>query len=76
MTISRLATAVTLSLLLLVDGAAQESESPPAAEARRPEGQQAEPPQDARDEPRTLEEIFIPSEEIAADEEVTFPIDI
>ncbi|HEX9876854.1 MAG TPA: hypothetical protein VGC50_09405 [Gammaproteobacteria bacterium] len=28
------------------------------------------------DDARTLEEIFIPSEEIAADEEVTFPIDI
>jgi hypothetical protein len=48
----------------------QESESPPATE-----GEAAEQPPET-EEPRTLEEIFIPSEEIAADEEVTFPINI
>jgi hypothetical protein len=52
-------------------GVAQEAgEAPPPAAEERP----APPP--AEDEPRTLEEIFIPSEEIGADEEVTFPIDI
>ncbi len=51
---------------------AQESqEAPPAQEGAPP----AEPPPQA-EEGRTLEEIFIPSEEIGADEEVTFPINI
>ena len=51
---------------------AQDSaEAPPAAEEERPA-----PPPAAEEETRTLEEIFIPSEEIGADEEVTFPIDI
>ena len=39
------------------------------------DGPDASPPPRA-EEGRTLEEIFIPSEEIAADEEVTFPINI
>jgi hypothetical protein len=45
------------------------SENPPA----RDDSTETPPP---ADDARTLEEIFIPSEEIAADEEVTFPIDI
>jgi hypothetical protein len=47
------------------------AEAPPPAEEERPA-----PPPAAEEETRTLEEIFIPSEEIGADEEVTFPIDI
>ena len=44
-------------------------------------GQDAETPEDAvplppPPETRPLDEIFIPSEEIAADEEVTFPVNI
>lgn len=46
-------------------------EAPPPAAEERPA-----PPPVAEEETRTLEEIFIPSEEIGADEEVTFPIDI
>lgn len=76
MKISRLAVATMLWALLLVNGAAQESEKPPADDGPQPEAEQSEPPQADPEEPRTLEEIFIPSEEIAADEEVTFPIDI
>ena len=45
----------------------------PPAEAEAPPADPA-PPQ--AEEGRTLEEIFIPSEEIAADEEVTLPISI
>ncbi len=47
------------------------AEAPPPADEERPA-----PPPAAEEETRTLEEIFIPSEEIGADEEVTFPIDI
>ena len=57
---------VTGALSLAQDAA----EAPPAAEER------PAPPPAAEEETRTLEEIFIPSEEIGADEEVTFPIDI
>jgi len=75
MTIARLVLAMTLSLLFLLTGAAQETQSPPNAGEN-----QAEPPAPApapeSEQPRTLEQIFIPSEEIAADEEVTFPINI
>ena len=44
-------------------------------------GQDAETPEDEvplppPPETRPLDEIFIPSEEIAADEEVTFPVNI
>lgn len=73
----RLLLAATLSLFLWLNGAAQEAPNPPPA---RPAPDQAQPPppqsQAEGEEPRTLEQIFIPSEEIAADEEVTFPIDI
>jgi len=75
MTVGRPILALTLFLLLGLNGAAQEAPAPPAG-ARQAQPEQAEPPQAAGSEPRTLEEIFIPSEEIAADEEVTFPIDI
>ena len=69
---SRLISVLTLSLFAVLPGLAQDTEdAPPPAAEERP----APPPSDA-EEPRTLEEIFIPSEEIAADEEVTFPIDI
>ena len=50
---------------------AQDAAEAPPAEEERPA-----PPPAAEEETRTLEEIFIPSEEIGADEEVTFPIDI
>jgi hypothetical protein len=76
MTIGRLIVATALSLFLLLNGAAQEAPSPPPADAGEAESEQAQPPQADGSEPRTLEEIFIPSEEIAADEEVTFPINI
>jgi hypothetical protein len=43
-------------------------------------GQDAEAPEEEAPPPapdtRPLDEIFIPSEEIAADEEVTFPVNI
>ena len=75
MIIGRLILATALSLFLLPNGVAQEAQSPPPASAEQPEPEQAPPPP-AGDEPRTLEQIFIPSEEIGADEEVTFPINI
>ena len=66
-----LVSVVALALLGSLSVVAQEAEDapPPAAEE-----QPAPPP--TEDETRTLEEIFIPSEEIGADEEVTFPVDI
>lgn len=76
MTIRRLVLASTLSLFALLNGAAQEAQSPPPAGAGRAAPEQPSPPQPDGSEPRTLEQIFIPSEEIAADEEVTFPINI
>jgi len=66
------ATLILLSAFLNV--AAQDAPAPPPSEARPPAP--AEPADPAQNEPRTLEEIFIPSDEIAADEEVTFPINI
>jgi hypothetical protein len=66
---------LAMLLALALAAAAQEAEEPqdepPAADD---EAVESPPPEDA--EPRTLEEIFIPSEEIGADEEVTFPINI
>ena len=60
------------ALALTVSAQESQEEAPPAAEEAPP----AEPPPPRAEEGRTLEEIFIPSEEIAADEEVTFPINI
>ena len=75
MSISRQLAAALVTLVGALPAMAQDTapSPPPAAEERR-----APPPPPAADEEesRTLEEIFIPSEEIAADEEVTFPIDI
>jgi hypothetical protein len=69
------ATLILLSAFLNV--AAQDAPAPPPSEARPPApAAPAEPADPAQNEPRTLEEIFIPSDEIAADEEVTFPINI
>jgi len=84
------ATLILASAFLTV--AAQDAPAPPPSEARPPAPAQpaepsearppaapaepAEPADPAQNEPRTLEEIFIPSDEIAADEEVTFPINI
>ncbi|HEY5622540.1 MAG TPA: hypothetical protein VIV14_02190 [Gammaproteobacteria bacterium] len=50
----------------------QDAEAPEAAEEAAPEPPPPPPPP----ETRPLDEIFIPSEEIAADEELTFPVDI
>ncbi len=59
--------------LALAVSAQEAREEAPPAESEAPPAEPAPPP---ADENRTLEEIFIPSEEIAADEEVTFPINI
>jgi hypothetical protein len=76
MAIARLILAATLAVFLFVTGVAQEVQTPPPASAAPAEPEQAPPPQSDDGEPRTLEQIFIPSEEIGADEEVTFPINI
>ncbi|NNC64345.1 MAG: hypothetical protein HKN84_06140 [Gammaproteobacteria bacterium] len=60
------------ALSLAVSAQESQEEAPPAAEEAPP----AEPAPPQAEEGRTLEEIFIPSEEIGADEEVTFPISI
>ena len=78
MFINRPILAVALWLCALSSGSAQDPPSPPPTESRPPAAEQppAQPQRPDESEPRTLEEIFIPSDEIAADEEVTFPIDI
>jgi len=70
--------ATLILLSAFVNVAAQDAPAPPPSEARPPAApaEPAEPADPAQNEPRTLEEIFIPSDEIAADEEVTFPINI
>ena len=65
--------ALLLSALALTVSAQESEEAPPPSESEAPP---AEPAPPRAEEGRTLEEIFIPSEEIAADEEVTFPISI
>lgn len=55
---------------------AQETPPAPPAEASPPAAEAPEPPAPDENEPRTLEEIFIPSDQIAADEEVVFPVNI
>ena len=75
MNTNRFLLAALLGGLLALTVSAQESpeNTPPAQSEAPPPAEPAPPP---ADEGRTLEEIFIPSEEIAADEEVTFPINI
>ena len=65
------------ALALAVSAQESQEEAPPAEPAPpRRAAPPAEPAPPQADEERTLEEIFIPSEEIGADEEVTFPINI
>jgi len=69
--------AALVGLTLSLGAVAQAPDSAPPASSDEPapeDASEAQPP--AADEDRTLEEIFIPSEEIAADEEITFPINI
>jgi len=65
------AVTVLTALSLSADGQDAEQEPRQAPEASPPE-EPRPPPRDNR----PLDEIFIPSEEIAADEEVTFPVNI
>ena len=69
----RLATAAALFTFLYWSSEAQEA---PEEQTPPPAAEQEQAPPAAEEENRTLEQIFIPSEEIRADEEVTFPINI
>ena len=83
-TFQRVCTAVLLAVCLMV-AAAQEPE-PEAAEEAPPESAPAAEAAEATSndavaaepaaESTLLDELFIPSREIAADEEVMFPVDI
>lgn len=66
---------LTLCLGAVAQAPTPEGDPPGGAEESVPERPPAAPPQ-AEEDDRTLEDIFIPSEEIAADEEITFPINI
>ena len=74
MNIHRSILATSILLCAFLNVAAQDAPAPPPAESAPPAP--AAPADPAQNEPRTLEEIFIPSDEIAADEEVTFPVNI
>lgn len=68
--------AVTLALVATV-GLSQAPDSEPESapvppEPRAAEGESAPPSEDAP----VSDDVFIPSEELQADEEVTFPVDI
>jgi hypothetical protein len=64
---------VTVLTALSLSAAGQDAEQEPR---QAPEASPPEEPRPAPRDNRPLDEIFIPSEEIAADEEVTFPVDI
>jgi hypothetical protein len=68
---------LTLGLLALC---AVAQESPPPAQAPTPPAQSPAPPAPSPVPPQASSEasddVFIPTEELAADEEVTFPVDI
>lgn len=61
----RVLLAIAAMTALSLSSVGQDAEAPEEA-----------PPAPAEPETRPLDEIFIPSEEIAADEEVTFPVNI
>jgi hypothetical protein len=79
-------TALIAAALLSLTSMAQERQSPPPSATPPP--RQTEPPQQRPSPPpppsqtgrpppaRPGDDVFIPSEELAADEEVTFPVDI
>jgi hypothetical protein len=69
--------AILPMLALSWSSSGQESEAPSAeaAPADAPPAASAEAPPAAPDT-RPLDEIFIPTQEIGADEEVTFPVNI
>ena len=68
MNITRAGLALVLLAAMSISSMGQEAEeeTPPAAEEAAPE----------QPDTRPLDEIFIPSEEIAADEEIVFPVNI
>jgi hypothetical protein len=76
------AAAVIAVLWSLGVAAQQEPQTPvPAPPAETAEAQPAEPgpeaqPQPPRQRSDESNDVFIPSEELSADEEVTFPVDI
>jgi len=72
MTIVRTGFAIMLLTAMSLSSVSQEAEpeeTTPPAEA--PPAESAPPP-----DTRPLDEIFIPSQEIAADEEIVFPVNI
>ena len=77
MTIVRAGLAITLLMAMSFSSVSQEAEpeetTPPAEPppAEPPPAESAPPP-----DTRPLDEIFIPSQEIAADEEIVFPVNI
>ena len=71
MNITRAALAVFVLTALAFSSVGQEAEEEAPPEA--PEAEESAPEQP---DTRPLDEIFIPSEEIAADEEIVFPVNI
>lgn len=65
-------TALAIMLLAVASASSVGQEAGEEAEPQPPPPAESAPPPDTR----PLDEIFIPSEEIAADEEVIFPVDI
>jgi hypothetical protein len=61
---------ILCGLMLLAARAAAQGEDPPDEPAPSPAEEQPEPPTQDSDD------VFIPTEEIPADEEVTFPVNI
>jgi hypothetical protein len=62
-----------LAALSLALAPAAQAQDEPAEPEQRAEPERPAPP---RPRPPASDDVFIPSEEIAADEEVTFPVDI
>lgn len=67
--------AALVGFMLGWPAAAQETPPAPAETPSNAEEDASKPPSSPR-RPIGDEDVFIPSEEIAADEEVTFPVDI
>jgi hypothetical protein len=56
---------------------AQNAEEPARPPAQEPAGQPAEPASEDPDAAGVdMDDVFIPTEEVLADEEITFPVDI
>lgn len=68
--------AVATASLVVAQNTEQPARAPAQEPADQPADEPAQPSEDADGPGTDVDDVFIPTEEVLADEEITFPVDI